>query len=123
MHCRGPARNISRDGDAFPVDAPRRLDDDFYMLAKRNECLHQPLKGNVLELVTANLGNFGLGHAGNRCCFHLAQAALVYQFIKLIRESGLCRQFFRIVETEIQQYIVGAFGVIIVIHYYLPLAP
>ena len=92
-------------------------------MVERHQCLHQPFKRNVLQLVAPHLGHLGLRHAGDVRSFGLTETALVDQFIELDRQDGLCRQLFRILEPEVGQHVVGALRMVFARHHDLPLAP
>src|SRR5258708_23281407 len=56
-------------GNVYPCGCTsiRGADDDFDVLAKRRQCLHQALQRDAAKLVASNRRNLGLGYAVEFC--------------------------------------------------------
>src|SRR2546421_6307600 len=96
-----------RHSDTGCVGAMRWSDNDLDVLVERYQRLHQPFERNVLEFVASDLGHLGLGHAGDAGRLHLAEAALGDQLVELERKRRLRRQLIGVIETEVNQHVVG----------------
>lgn len=68
----------------------------------------QPLQRDVLQLVAADLGDLGLGHAGQGGNLGLGELALVDQIVELDGELRLGGQIGGVVKAEVMQNIQGA---------------
>ncbi len=78
---------------------------NFNVLIKRHQCLHQPFERIFCNLQC--LRYLGLRHTRDAGGFGLVAAVLGDQLVELDRKTGLCRQLLNILEAEIRQHVVG----------------